>query len=212
MSGVEVVSTAEDGGAGARDALERCIDRGGIAIFPADTLYGLACDPTDEAAIARIHALKGRDEGKPSAVLFLAPLRMREILTSAGPRTRDAIGALLPGPVTLVIANPAHLYPLACAEHPEHLGIRLIEGPLAGAHVALFQTSANRAGLKPPHRLEDVDPAIRAGADLVIDGGAVDGRPSTVLDVTSIESGSWSVLREGARSTDEVAAALDSVT
>ena len=179
-----------------------------MALFPADTLYGLACDPANAAAIERIHALKGRDDGKPSAVMFFAPLELREVLSMSGSRTRAAIGRLLPGPVTVVIANPGRLYPLACREHPERLGVRLIEGPLAGARCAVFQTSANRSGEPAPWRLEDVDPAIAEGVDLVIDGGELGGEPSTVVDLTGIEAGEWSLLREGALAESEVAAAL----
>src|SRR5439155_17596672 len=109
-----VVSVARDGAEAAREALERCIAVGGVCLFPADTLYGLACDPSRAAAVERIHAIKGRDEGKPSAVMFFAPLAMREILSTLGPRTREALGALLPGPVTAVVANPERRYPLAC--------------------------------------------------------------------------------------------------
>lgn len=180
-----------------------------MVLFPADTLYGLACDPANADAIARIHELKGRDGGKPSAVMFLAPLEMREVLSMSGPRTREAIGALLPGPVTLVIANPRGLYPLACREDRGRLGIRLIGGPLAGARAPLFQTSANPSGEPPPRRLEDVAPSIREGVDLEIDGGEVGGAPSTVVDVTRIdEDGSWEVLREGALSRSELGTAL----
>jgi L-threonylcarbamoyladenylate synthase len=185
----------------ARSELERCVEGGGLAVFPADTLYGLACDPLNTEAIARIHALKGRDEGRPSAVLFFSPLTMRELVATLGSRTRDALGALLPGPVTLVVHNPQRRYPLACREDPERLGIRLIEGPLAGARCAVFQTSANPSGKPAPHRFEDVDRAVLAGADVAIDGGELGGRPSTVIDLTQIESGGrWRVLREGAAS------------
>ena len=188
--------------------LEKCVRDGGVALFPADTVYGLACDPRDAAAIARIHGLKGRDDGKSSAVMFFAPLALREVLSMSGPRTRQAIGALLPGPVTLVVSNPRRLYPLACREDPERLGIRLIEGPLAGTGVAVFQTSANRSGEPAPRRFADVDPAILAGVDLAIDGGELGGEHSTVVDVTGIEDGEWSLLREGALSRALVAAAL----
>src|SRR5687768_15315844 len=108
----ELVSAQGDGGRAARAALERCLDAGGVALFPADTLYGLACDPLDEAAVGRIRALKGREQGKPSAVMYLSPLAMRELVAGMGPRTREAVGALLPGPVTLVVANPERRYPL----------------------------------------------------------------------------------------------------
>jgi L-threonylcarbamoyladenylate synthase len=199
------ISVASAGAERARSELERCIRAGGVAVFPADTLYGLACDPLDGAAVERIHALKGRDEGKPSAVMFFTPLAMRELLAALAPRTRDALGALLPGPVTAVVHNPGRRYPLACREDPERLGIRLIEGPLAGAACPVFQTSANPKGEPAPHRFEDIAPSILAGADVAIDGGQLGGQPSTVVDLSGIESGGeWQVLREGALSSAEV--------
>ena len=195
----EPLRIAEQGGEAARSALDRCIAAGGIAVFPADTLYGLACDPRNAAAIDRIHALKGRDERKPSAVMFFSPLAMRELVATLGSRTRDVLGALLPGPVTVVVHNPERRYPLACRDDPERLGVRMVEGPLAGAAAALLQTSANRSGDQAPHRFEDIDREILAAVDLAIDGGQLGGEASTVVDVSGIEVGEgWEVLREGA--------------
>lgn len=194
-----LVSIERDGSAVARAALERTVHSGGVALFPADGLYGLACDPLRAGAIARIHELKGRDNGKSSAVMYLSPLIMRELVGSLGPRTREAVGALLPGAVTLVIANPERRYPLACREDPERLGVRLIDGPLAGARCVLFQTSANRSGAEAPARLADADPVLAEAVDLAIDGGELTGQPSTVVDLTAIEAGGgWRLLREGA--------------
>lgn len=203
----------EPGGADtARAALERCIAGGGVAVFPADGLYGLACDPLDTGAIARIHRLKGRDEGKPSAVMYFSPLAMRELVAGLGPRSAAAVSALLPGPVTLVIANPHHRYPLACREDVERLGVRLLSGPLAGVMCPVFQTSANLSGEPAPARFTDVPGSIVAGADLAIDGGELTGLPSTVVDIASIdEDGSWTVLRQGALSDGDLASALASV-
>jgi L-threonylcarbamoyladenylate synthase len=199
------IAITDAGGEAARSALDRCIASGGVAVFPADTLYGLACDPRDAKAVARVHELKGRDEGKPSAVMFFSPLAMRELIATLGPRTRAALGGLLPGPVTAVVHNPAHRYPLACREDPGRLGVRLIDGPLAGAACAVFQTSANPSGEPAPHRFEDIDAAILAGVDVAIDGGELGGEPSTVVDLTGLESrGGWEVVREGALSPDEV--------
>jgi L-threonylcarbamoyladenylate synthase len=194
----EVVSILGDGADEARSALERCIAAGGVAVFPADGLYGLACDPLDAAAIERIHRIKGRDDGKPSAVLYFSPLAMRELVESLGPRTRKALGALLPGPVTLVVANPRRRYPLACREDAERLGVRLIDGPLAGAMCPVFQTSANISGDPAPAQFDEIEDEIVAAADLAIDDGALTGMPSTVVDLTTLDgNGEWSVLREG---------------
>jgi tRNA A37 threonylcarbamoyladenosine synthetase subunit TsaC/SUA5/YrdC len=138
--------------------------------------------------------------------MFFAPLAMREILSSLGPRTREALGELLPGPVTAVVANREHRYPLACRRDPERLGLRLIEGPLAGTRCALFQTSANRSGEPAPSRFEDVDPWLTAEVDLAIDGGELVGEPSTVVDLTALDKrGTWELLREGALGRDEIA-------
>src|SRR6478752_8790002 len=158
----ERISIEADGPDAARLALERCVAGGGVAVFPADGLYGLACDPLDAGAIARIHEIKGRDDGKPSAILYFSPLAMRELVESLGPRTGEAVGVLLPGPVTLVVANPEHRYPLACREDPERLGVRLIDGPLAGAMCPIFQTSANRSGEPAPAHFADVPEEVIA--------------------------------------------------
>jgi L-threonylcarbamoyladenylate synthase len=207
-----LVSIERDGAAAARAALEECIG-GGVAVFPADGLYGLACDPLRADAIERIHRIKGRDDGKPAAVMYLSPPAMRELVEGLGSRTRQAAGALLPGPVTLVVANPERRYPLACREDPERLGVRLIGGPLAGAMCPLFQTSANRSGEPPPASFEDVPAEIVAGADLAIDGGALSGLPSTVVDLTRFDStGEWTTLREGALSPGDLATTMAALT
>jgi L-threonylcarbamoyladenylate synthase len=205
----EVVSIEEDGADAARIALEECIREGGVAIFPADTLYGLACDPLSEAGVERIHRIKGRDEGRSSAVMYFSPLAMRELLAGLGPRAREAVGALLPGPVTLVLANPDRRFPLACREDPERLGVRLIEGPLQGMPLPVFQTSANPSGYAAPASFEQIDPEIVEAADLAIDGGELGGSPSTVIDLSEIDrTGDWQVLREGASPVNEIAERL----
>jgi L-threonylcarbamoyladenylate synthase len=208
----EVVSVRIDGAATARRALERCIASGGVAVFPSDGLYGLACDPLDEAAIERIHRIKGRDDGKPSAVLYFSSLAMRELLDGLGPRTAEVAAALLPGPVTLIVPNPALRYPLACRDDPEKLGVRLIGGPLQGAMCPVFQTSANLSGEPAPSVFDEIpSTTIVDAADLAIDGGALTGLPSTVVDVTEIEDGGeWRVLREGGMSPGDLAARMDS--
>ncbi len=205
----EVVSVERDGPEAVRSALERTIAAGGGVVFPSDGVYGLACDPLDAAAIARIHRLKGRVDGKPSAVMYLSPLAMRELVAGLGPRTAAAVAALLPGPATLIVANPERRYPLACRDEPERLGIRLIEGPLAGAMCPLFQTSANLSGEPPAAGFGDVPAEIVAGADLAFDGGTLPGIASTVVDISRLdEGGEWKVLREGALSRDELAERL----
>ena len=144
--------------------------------------------------------------------MYFSPLAMRELVDGLGPRAREAVGALLPGPVTLVVANPERRYPLACREDPERLGVRLIEGPLAGAMCALFQTSANRSGEPAPAHFADVARGILAGVDLAIDGGELSGaavdrrRPDRDRRRRRLE-----VLREGGLPLAEVAGRLEGI-
>jgi L-threonylcarbamoyladenylate synthase len=115
-----------------------------------------------------------------------------------GPRTRDALARLLPGPVTVVLPNPERLYPLACADVPERLGVRVPEvehGPAS----PVLQSSANPSGGADARRLADVDAEIRSRVDLELDGGELPGTPSSVVDLGHYEErGEWDILREGA--------------
>jgi L-threonylcarbamoyladenylate synthase len=191
-------------------AFERTIANGGVAVFPADTVYGLACAPDDAAAVARLYALKGRPPDKPAAVMFFDRDRALAALPELGERTRTALEALLPGAVTLLLPNPRRRYPLACGPDPETLGIRVPALPaLSAVTVPVLQSSANAAGEPDARRLADVPEDIRAGADLVIDGGELPGTPSTVIDLRGYErDGGWRVLRIGAVAPGAVATVL----
>lgn len=190
---------------------ERVIADGGVVLFPSDTVYGLACDPDNAAAIERLYALKGRAADKSAAVMFFdLPAGLRTF-HATGERTHGALHALLPGGVMLLLNNPAHRFPLACREDPETIGLRVISVPeLEGVEVPVLQTSANLSGGPDARRLEDVDPAIRAGVDLAIDGGELPGTPSTIVDLRRYESGgAWSIARAGAVDEQTIAAALE---
>ncbi len=182
------------------ESFECCIAAGGVAVFPADTVYGLACDPDNRVAIERLYRLKGRRPDKPSALMFFDLAVALEALPELGEHTRQAMRALLPGGVTLLLPNPAERFPLACGDDPGTLGVRVPSvRELAGVGGPVLQSSANRAGEPDARRLEDVPEAIRARADLVIDGGELPGTASTVVDLRRYEEdGSWLILRQGA--------------
>jgi L-threonylcarbamoyladenylate synthase len=192
------------------EALERCLAVGGVAVFPADTVYGLACDPDNRFAVERLYLLKRRPSGKPSAVMFFDLQVALSALPELGQRTRQAMRRLLPGPVSLLVPNPARRFPLACGEDPLTLGVRVPRVPrLAGVTRPVLQSSANRAGGPDARRLEEVPTLIRTAADLIIDGGELPGTPSTVIDLRAYESaGEWQVAREGAVPADALERAL----
>jgi L-threonylcarbamoyladenylate synthase len=196
----------------ASETFERCIAGGGVAVFPADTVYGLACDVSDLQAVQRLYALKARPLGKPAAVMFFDVDRALAALPELGERTRAALRRLLPGGVTVLLPNPDRRFALACGEDPSTLGLRVPRvASLARVRAPVLQSSANPAGGADPRRLSDVPSAIRDAADLVLDGGELPGTPSTVVDLRAYEStASWSVLRSGAVDDEQLGVALRS--
>jgi L-threonylcarbamoyladenylate synthase len=193
---------------------ERCIAVGGVALFPADTVYGLATAPESREGVERLYRIKGRRPDRPAAVMFFDLELALAALPELGERTRTALASLLPGAVTLVVPNPELRYPLACGPAPDRLGVRVpsLAGPLeplAAARWPVLQSSANPSGGLDPRRLADVDATIRARVDMQLDGGDLPGTPSTVVDLGSYEeTGEYRVLREGAVAAAEVEARL----
>jgi L-threonylcarbamoyladenylate synthase len=189
-----------------------CIATGGVAVFPADTVYGLACDPGNPDAVRRLYELKGRRPGKPAAVMWFDRDRALATLTELGPRTRAALERLTPGGVTLLVPNPHHRFPLAAgpAGAGSALGIRIPVVPqLQTVPLVVLQSSANASGGEDPRTVEAVPERIRQSADLLLDAGPLPGTPSTVIDLTAFESdGAWRIAREGAVPTGDVAKAL----
>ena len=205
MSGALTAADAE--------TFERCMRVGGVAVFPADTVYGLACDPDIPEAVRRLYALKGRRPDKPAAVMFFDLELAFAALQELGPRTRALLDRLMPGGLTALLPNPARRFPLACGPEPETLGLRVpaLPAPIAalgGMRWPVMQSSANAAGERDARRLPDVPAAIRREADLVLDGGELPGTPSTVVDLRRYEAaGEWAVVREGAVPADSIARA-----
>jgi L-threonylcarbamoyladenylate synthase len=196
---------------------ERCMAVGGVAVFGADTVYGLACDADTPEAVERLYAIKGRRPDKPAAVLFFSLELAFSALPEIGPRTTAALEGLLPGAVTLLLPNPARRFPLACGPDPETIGLRVpalapAAAALAAVRWPILQSSANPAGGADARRLQDVPRAIRDSADLLLDAGELDGTASTVLDLRRFEDdATWDVLREGALDRSRVASTLDTL-
>lgn len=196
------------------EAFGRCISVGGVALFPSDTVYGLATEPDSKEGVRRLYALKGRPPDQPAAVMFFDLELALAALPELGPRTREALPRLLPGGVTLLLQNPARRYPFACGPEPDRLGVRVpaLPGtlaPLTAMPWPVLQSSANRSGGPEARTLEEVDERIRAGVDLQLGGGELPGVASTVIDLTAYEdSGAYEIVREGAVTGAHVAAEL----
>jgi L-threonylcarbamoyladenylate synthase len=165
-------------------------------VLPFDTVYGLAAEPHDAESTRRLYELKGREATQPSALVAADLDRLLQCLPELPARARD----LLPGPLTLVVPNPAGRFRWLTGTNPAVVGVRIpsFRGPgrdvleTVGVVVA---TSANRPREPDPRRLADVPEEIRDGAAALVDGGELPGTPSTVVDLTGAEP---RILREGA--------------
>ena len=193
---MRIVLTADDA-----KRLQECLAGGGVAVFPADTVYGLACDPLDPEAVRRLYELKGRPPERPAAVMFFSLPAALEALPELGGRERTALEALLPGPLTVLLPNRERRYPLSGGAKVLGLRVPLLPGPLTAlgaVGVPAMQSSANLSGGPEARRLSEIPPALLQGADLVLDGGELPGIASTVLDLREYEDGgSWRIVREG---------------
>jgi L-threonylcarbamoyladenylate synthase len=191
-------------------AAARAIEDGGTAVVPTDTVYGLAGTGYRPEGAAAVYALKGRAPTQPTALVVASTELLLRLLPELDERARRVVRALLPGPFTLVLGNPAHRFAWLAGERPDAIGVRVpdVSGPgraVLDAVGAIVATSANLPGGPEPRSLADVPAVLRDGAGAVVDGGTLPGKPSTVLDLTGGEA---VVLREGAVAGAEALAAV----
>jgi L-threonylcarbamoyladenylate synthase len=182
------------------EIVARAIRDGALAVLPTDTVYGLVCTAFRQQPAVDLYRLKGRNEIQPTAFLASSVDVLLECIPELRGRPAMIARALLPGPFTLVLPNPAGRFSWLSESRPETIGVRVpaLTGPTAeivhrlGAVIA---TSANLPGGPDPRRLDEVPAQILAGVAAALDGGELPGTPSTVIDITGSEP---VVLRAGA--------------
>jgi L-threonylcarbamoyladenylate synthase len=176
------------------------IRTGQPVILPTDTVYGLVTTPYREGPVTRLSRLKGRDESQPVALLAADLDMLFECVPELRGRAGTIARALLPGPYTLVLANPARRFRWLTGSRPDTIGLRVAELPAEAAQVldavgAVAATSANLTGGPEPASVADVPEELRAACVACVDAGELPGTASTVIDFTGDEP---RVLREGA--------------
>jgi L-threonylcarbamoyladenylate synthase len=180
-------------------------------ILPTDTVYGLVAAPFRAEPVRRLYELKGRDESQPIALMTPELHLLFELVPELRGRAELIARALLPGPYTLVFSNPTRRFGWLTGSRQDTIGVRVPELPEPSAEIlrtvgAFAATSANVTGGPEPAGLEDVPQELKTAVAVVVDGGALPGTASTVLDFTGPEP---RVLREGAApSADAFAAVL----
>ena len=189
------------------------IRAGEPVVIPTDTVYGLACTPYSDGPMRKLAVLKDRAPDQPIALLAASVDWLLECVPELRGRAGVVARALLPGPYTLVLPNPARRYPWLTGTRQDTIGVRVPELAGPGREVldlvgAVAATSANRHGGPDPRRLDDVPREILAAVAATVEGGELPGSPSTVLDLTGVEP---RVLREGAGSAADAVARVRSL-
>ncbi len=166
------------------------VQAGKLIVFPTDTLYGLACDPTNPAALRDIYAAKSRSTLKALPVLIGALEQLDQLVEHIPPQARRLMERFWPGALTLVLPKQAHLpseltpYPGLAVRMPNHpFALELLQalGPLA-------VTSANLSDQTNPQTAQEVFAQLAGRVDLILDGGKLKiGQASTIVDCTGAE-------------------------
>jgi L-threonylcarbamoyladenylate synthase len=176
------------------------ISSGGVIAFRTDTFYGLGTDPFNQAAVARIRELKGREDNKPILLLISDVDQVHRLLRARSDEFNIAARRFWPGPLTIVDVAVAAL-PEEITSGTGTVGVRLpadesVRELVRECGGVLTATSANPSGSEPARSAKEVAGYFPRGLDLIVDGGEVNAtEPSTVLDVSSSPP---RVVREGA--------------
>jgi L-threonylcarbamoyladenylate synthase len=177
-----------------------------VIAIPTDTLYGLAANPFDHAAVETVFAIKGRPKHNP-LLLLVDSLEMAAELSAQLPATFHKLAAQFwPGPLTIVVSASAKLSSAVTAGTGT-IGLRLPQAPIAVALIRaaacpVTATSANRSGEPDSSSAEQVARSLGDQLPLILDGGSSSNqKPSTVIDLSSA---AWRMVREGAISRREI--------
>jgi L-threonylcarbamoyladenylate synthase len=192
------------------DRAVSAIRSGKVVIMPTDTVYGLACSPYTPEPVERLSTLKHRPADQPISLVANDIDMLFECVPELRGRSGTIITALLPGPYTLILPNPAKRYRWLTGSRPDTIGVRVpaLEG--YGKQVldrvgAVAATSANLHGQPEPRTVSDIPQELIDGIAELVDAGPLPGPPSTVIDFTGPEP---QVLREGAGEVDRALSAV----
>jgi L-threonylcarbamoyladenylate synthase len=161
---------------------------GGVALLPTDTIYGLHGSALDEAAVARIADIKGREETKPFVVLASSIDDLAPLGIDVRPELLKVLDTVWPAPLTAVL--PLR-HPIAASRGAATLAVRIPAlqwlRELVSRTGPLVSTSANRSGEPPVQDASALARDLQDQLDAVVDGGVLSGEPSAILDLTRAE-------------------------
>ncbi|MCL8024786.1 L-threonylcarbamoyladenylate synthase [Nocardioides sp. BSK12Z-3] len=191
-------------------AASRALQRGGLAVLPTDTVYGIAADAFDADAVADLLAAKGRGRDMPPPVLVSARTTLDALATKVPSYARALVEEFWPGPLTIVCHQQQSLRwdlgetrGTVAVRMPDHDLMREVlerTGPLA-------VSSANLSGRPAALDADAAEEMLGEAVDVIVDDGASPGgEASTIVDATG---GQGRVLRLGALSLEQLNAVLE---
>jgi L-threonylcarbamoyladenylate synthase len=173
---------------------------GSIIAYPTETFYGLGADATNEKAIQKIFAVKGRNFKNPVALIIGQPDDIHPLVQDIPETAKILMAAFWPGALTIVFSAADIVSPLLTAGSGK-IGLRVSSHPIAQKIVQkikrpLTATSANLTGMPECSLASEVAQQIGDKIDVIVDGGQTQGgKASTIIDVTCDPP---VILREGA--------------
>ncbi|MEO0092987.1 MAG: L-threonylcarbamoyladenylate synthase [candidate division WOR-3 bacterium] len=193
-------------------AASEIIKKGGLVIFPTETVYGLGADALNPEAVALVYKIKSRPKDQPLSIAVAEANAIKRYVQKIPPIAFRLMEKFLPGPLTLILLK-SKIIPDIVTGGIEKIGIRIPDHPVALSLLQavarpLTATSANRTGKPGPQNVNDIGPDLKNDVDLILDAGPTKlGIESTIIDLTDKPT----ILRIGAISKAEIEAVIGTV-
>ncbi len=174
------------------EALDTCaaaVTAGRVLLYPTDTIYGLGCDALNADAVRRVYEIKRRPETMPMIVLVGSVEEARGLASGISPKVSELLGAVWPGPLTILLRANARLYPWLSAGSGK-IGVRLPKHAfcrqlMEASRRPLLSTSANHSGESYVGDMDILRGIFEKEVDLIVESGRLpDSLPSTIVDGT----------------------------
>jgi tRNA threonylcarbamoyl adenosine modification protein (Sua5/YciO/YrdC/YwlC family) len=166
------------------DAIAAALQRGAVILLPTDTIYGLHAVATNEEAVERIAAMKGRD-AKPFVVLAASMDQLNALGVQMQNDVRDALAELWPAALTAILPLTS---PIPATRGASSVGVRIPAlawlRELLERTGPLVSTSANRSGEPPVQHPDELAQPLQNGLEGLVDGGRLSGEASAIVDFT----------------------------
>jgi L-threonylcarbamoyladenylate synthase len=171
----------------------RTLAAGGLILYPTDTIWGIGCDATSEAAVERIFALKKRADGKAMIVLLDTPAKL-DLYVRDAPDVAYDIAELSDTPVTIICPEGKNLAANLLAED-RSIGIRITKEFFSKTLCETFRkpvvsTSANISGEPSPRSFRDISDEIKKGVDYIVEYGQNDNTGKKASSILQIDANS----------------------